>query len=98
MSNTHDSSRLEGVKVFCRYFASVIHYVFVFTQIENILIDDNGTYVLCDFGSATNIVFSTITHPITVVEEEITRCHLKLCGTVRTHRSNEFGLTAFSCD
>lgn len=40
---------------------------------ENILIGDNGNYVLCDFGSATGRVLNPISHGVAIVEEEIKR-------------------------
>ncbi|XP_055616457.1 BMP-2-inducible protein kinase [Toxorhynchites rutilus septentrionalis] len=40
-------------------------------KIENILQNDIGNFVLCDFGSATSRVLNPNTHGRTVVEEEI---------------------------
>lgn len=40
-------------------------------KIENILQNDAGNFVLCDFGSATGRVLNPNTHGITAVEEEI---------------------------
>lgn len=40
-------------------------------KIENILQNDAGNFVLCDFGSATARVLNPNTHGITAVEEEI---------------------------
>lgn len=42
-------------------------------QVENILIGDNGNYVLCDFGSATGRVLNPSCHGVAIVEEEIKR-------------------------
>uniref|UniRef100_A0A8C4QBE0 Protein kinase domain-containing protein n=1 Tax=Eptatretus burgeri TaxID=7764 RepID=A0A8C4QBE0_EPTBU len=43
----------------------------VLVQVENILLHDNGNYVLCDFGSATNQVLNPQVLGVTYVEEEI---------------------------
>lgn len=40
-------------------------------KIENILQNDNGDFVLCDFGSATARILNPKTHGISNVEEEI---------------------------
>lgn len=40
-------------------------------KVENILQNDIGNFVLCDFGSATARVLNPVTHGRTVVEEEI---------------------------
>ncbi|CAN0052337.1 unnamed protein product [Lampetra fluviatilis] len=40
-------------------------------KVENILLHDNGNYVLCDFGSATNKVLNTQVSGVPAVEEEI---------------------------
>ncbi|XP_036147335.1 uncharacterized protein LOC105831673 isoform X2 [Monomorium pharaonis] len=40
-------------------------------KVENILLADNGHYVLCDFGSATGKVLNPSVHGAAVVEEEI---------------------------
>lgn len=40
-------------------------------QVENILVGENGQYVLCDFGSATGKVLSTGTHNAASIIEEI---------------------------
>ncbi|CAO1400505.1 unnamed protein product, partial [Diamesa tonsa] len=40
-------------------------------KVENVLISDNGDYILCDFGSATGKVLNPSTHGVTMVEEEI---------------------------
>ncbi|XP_020283653.1 uncharacterized protein LOC109854699 isoform X2 [Pseudomyrmex gracilis] len=40
-------------------------------KVENILLADNGHYVLCDFGSATGKILNPSVHGATIVEEEI---------------------------
>lgn len=40
-------------------------------KVENVLINDNGDYILCDFGSATGKVLNPATHGVAMVEEEI---------------------------
>lgn len=40
-------------------------------KVENILLNDMGNYVLCDFGSATGKVLDPTVHGVTAVEEEI---------------------------
>lgn len=40
---------------------------------ENILVSDNGNYVLCDFGSATGRILNPATQGVANVEEEIKR-------------------------
>ncbi|XP_063697673.1 uncharacterized protein LOC134828621 [Culicoides brevitarsis] len=40
-------------------------------KVENILVNDVGNYVLCDFGSATGKVLDPQVHGVTHVEEEI---------------------------
>lgn len=40
-------------------------------KVENILQNDSGDFVLCDFGSATARVLNSKTHGISTVEEEI---------------------------
>lgn len=40
-------------------------------KVENILQNDNGDFVLCDFGSATARILNPKTHGISNVEEEI---------------------------
>lgn len=40
-------------------------------KVENILLNDMGNYVLCDFGSATGKVLDPQVHGVTAVEEEI---------------------------
>ncbi|XP_014474928.1 PREDICTED: uncharacterized protein LOC106744553 isoform X2 [Dinoponera quadriceps] len=40
-------------------------------KVENILLADNGNYVLCDFGSATGKVLNPSVHGTAIVEEEI---------------------------
>ncbi|XP_071970508.1 BMP-2-inducible protein kinase isoform X2 [Engystomops pustulosus] len=40
-------------------------------KVENILLNDNGNYVLCDFGSATNRFLNPQKDGVNIVEEEI---------------------------
>ncbi|XP_008938164.1 PREDICTED: BMP-2-inducible protein kinase-like, partial [Merops nubicus] len=40
-------------------------------KVENILLNDNGNYVLCDFGSATNKYLNPQKEGVNMVEEEI---------------------------
>ena len=40
-------------------------------KVENILLNDSGNYVLCDFGSATNKFLNPQKDGVNVVEEEI---------------------------
>uniref|UniRef100_A0A6Q2ZIP5 non-specific serine/threonine protein kinase n=1 Tax=Esox lucius TaxID=8010 RepID=A0A6Q2ZIP5_ESOLU len=40
-------------------------------KVENILLNDNGNYVLCDFGSATHKVLFPLKDGVTAVEDEI---------------------------
>lgn len=40
-------------------------------QVENLLLNDQGNYVLCDFGSATHKVLLPHKDGITAVEDEI---------------------------
>lgn len=40
-------------------------------KIENVLQNDKGDFILCDFGSATGKVLNPKTHGVTIVEEEI---------------------------
>ncbi|KAI5613101.1 BMP-2-inducible protein kinase isoform X1 [Silurus asotus] len=42
-------------------------------KVENILLNDQGNYVLCDFGSATHKVLHPLKDGVTAVEEEIKR-------------------------
>ncbi|CAD7079589.1 unnamed protein product [Hermetia illucens] len=42
-------------------------------KVENILQNDAGNFVLCDFGSATAKVYNPTVHGVNVVEEEIKR-------------------------
>nr|XP_022917982.1 AP2-associated protein kinase 1 isoform X2 [Onthophagus taurus] len=42
-------------------------------KVENILIGDNGNYVICDFGSATGRILNPAVQGATAVEEEIKR-------------------------
>ncbi|XP_041435787.1 BMP-2-inducible protein kinase isoform X2 [Xenopus laevis] len=40
-------------------------------KVENILLNDNGNYVLCDFGSSTNRILDPQKDGVNIVEEEI---------------------------
>lgn len=40
---------------------------------ENILVGENGNYVICDFGSATGRILNPSTQGVVTVEEEIKR-------------------------
>ncbi|XP_048460620.1 BMP-2-inducible protein kinase [Rhincodon typus] len=40
-------------------------------KVENILLNDNGNYVLCDFGSATHKILNPQVHGVSAVEDEI---------------------------
>ncbi|OCU00355.1 hypothetical protein XELAEV_18006129mg [Xenopus laevis] len=40
-------------------------------KVENILLNDNGNYVLCDFGSSTNRILHPQKDGVNIVEEEI---------------------------
>lgn len=40
-------------------------------QVENILLNDQGNYVLCDFGSATHKILVPHKDGVTAVEDEI---------------------------
>lgn len=40
-------------------------------KVENILMTEQGSYVLCDFGSATGKILNPTTHGVALVEEEI---------------------------
>ena len=42
-------------------------------QVENILLEDSGNYVLCDFGSSTPKALDPKKHGVTHVEEELKR-------------------------
>ncbi|KAM9446351.1 BMP-2-inducible protein kinase isoform 2-T2 [Clarias gariepinus] len=42
-------------------------------KVENILLNDQGNYVLCDFGSATHKVLHPLKDGVTAVEDEIKR-------------------------
>ncbi|XP_076856935.1 BMP-2-inducible protein kinase isoform X2 [Brachyhypopomus gauderio] len=42
-------------------------------KVENILLSDQGNYVLCDFGSATHKLLHPLRDGVTAVEEEIKR-------------------------
>lgn len=43
----------------------------VLCQVENILLNDQGNYVLCDFGSATHKILLPHKDGVTAVEDEI---------------------------
>ena len=45
--------------------------IVTFFQLENVLIADDGNYVLCDFGSATARVLDTEKNNIQQMEDEI---------------------------
>ena len=53
----------------------IMHDVFTVTwlQVENVLMDDSGTYVLCDFGSATPRFLNPQKQSIKDIEEELQR-------------------------
>lgn len=40
-------------------------------QVENLLLNDQGNYVLCDFGSATHKILLPHKDGVTAVEDEI---------------------------
>lgn len=48
-----------------------ICYIIVILQLENVLISDEGYYVLCDFGSATARILDKEQHDIKQIEDEI---------------------------
>lgn len=48
--------------------------LFCFKQIENILISESGTFLLCDFGSATTkVLCSSTSNSVLAIEDEIKR-------------------------
>lgn len=49
----------------------VFLFVFFLPKVENLLLNDSGNYVLCDFGSATNKFLNPQKDGVNVVEEEI---------------------------
>lgn len=53
------------------HFENTTNYFFSFLKVENILLNDGGNYVLCDFGSATNKFLNPQKDGVNVVEEEI---------------------------
>lgn len=53
------------------HFENTTNYLFSFLKVENILLNDGGNYVLCDFGSATNKFLNPQKDGVNVVEEEI---------------------------
>lgn len=68
----------EVLQIFCDIAEAVsrLHYcqtpiIHRDLKIENILQNDSGNFVLCDFGSATARVLNPNTHGISNVEEEI---------------------------
>lgn len=44
---------------------------YFFNQVENILLNDQGNYVLCDFGSSTHKILLPLKDGVTAVEDEI---------------------------
>ena len=46
-------------------------FYFANFKVENILRSDNGSYVLCDFGSATAKVLDPSKQSVVAIEEEI---------------------------
>lgn len=71
-----------GNTVFCRReFGIVVQFFLVslshktsclfHPQVENILLNDQGSYVLCDFGSSTHKVLQPHKDGVTAVEDEI---------------------------
>lgn len=68
----------EVLQIFCDIAEAVsrLHYcqtpiIHRDLKIENILQNDEGNFVLCDFGSATGRILNPTQHGITAVEEEI---------------------------
>ena len=53
----------------CKIF--LLYILFPLSQLENVLIADDGNHVLCDFGSATARVLDTEQHNVKQIEEEI---------------------------
>jgi len=45
--------------------------MYLYLQVENILIEDSGNYVLCDFGSATARFLNPEKHGVKYIEEEL---------------------------
>ena len=71
-------SQDEVLKIFCDICKAVsrLHHcqtpiIHRDLKVENILKDDNGNFVLCDFGSATAKILDSNKMGITSVEEEI---------------------------
>lgn len=62
-------NKLPG-KLIQLFSSNVPLYWFPF-KVENILLNDGGNYVLCDFGSATNKYLNPQKDGVHVVEEEI---------------------------
>ncbi|XP_037886320.1 AP2-associated protein kinase 1 isoform X3 [Glossina fuscipes] len=68
----------EVLQIFCDIVEAVsrLHYcqtpiIHRDLKVENILLNDAGNYVLCDFGSATAKILNPQQHGVTAVEEEI---------------------------
>lgn len=49
----------------------ILLIIYFFLKVENILLNDSGNYVLCDFGSATNKFLNPQKDGVNLVEEEI---------------------------
>ncbi|XP_065358498.1 uncharacterized protein Nak isoform X2 [Calliphora vicina] len=71
-------TELEVMTIFCDIAEAVsrLHYcqtpiIHRDLKVENILQNDAGNFVLCDFGSATAKILNPQQHGVTVVEEEI---------------------------
>ncbi|KAF7252547.1 BMP-2-inducible protein kinase [Varanus komodoensis] len=58
-------------------------------KVENILLNDSGNYVLCDFGSATNKFLNPQKDGVNVVEEEIKKSSVLEEGTCLNQIKNE---------
>ncbi|KAG5681157.1 hypothetical protein PVAND_010617 [Polypedilum vanderplanki] len=68
----------EVLKIFCDILEGLSRLHFCQTpiihrdlKVENVLQDDNGNFILCDFGSATGKILNPKIHGVSVVEEEI---------------------------
>lgn len=55
----------------CVSFSLNLKPVSTLYQVENILLNDQGNYVLCDFGSATHKVLQPHKDGVAAVEDEI---------------------------